>query len=62
MGVKLQAKYEQIGKEFGPQGRMKLALLTQISSIKAAELEDSVENMNLISSAIAEVRLAFATS
>ena len=56
MGIKLQSRYEDIGKEMGSQGRMKLAMLTKISSIKAAELEDSLDNLRLVDEAIQQIR------
>jgi hypothetical protein len=56
MGMILKARYEQIGKELGPAGRMKLAMLTKISSIKAADIEDSAGNLKLVDEAIAQIR------
>jgi len=56
MGIKLKSRYEEVGKELGPQGRMKLAMLTKISSVKAAELEDSPENLRLVDEAIYQLR------
>jgi hypothetical protein len=56
MGIMLKSRFEQVGKELGAQGRMKLAMLTKISSIKAAEIEDSADNLKLIDDAIAQIR------
>ncbi len=56
MGKILLSRYEEIGKELGAAGRMKLAFLTKISSVKAGEVEDSAENINLVDSAIEQIR------
>ena len=56
MGMQLAQRYEDIGKEMGAVGRMKLAMLTKLSSTKAAESEDSAANLRLVDEAIAELR------
>lgn len=56
MGAILKSRYEQIGCELGSVGRMKLAMLTKISSIKAAEVEDSPENIRAVDAAIERLR------
>jgi len=56
MGMILKSRFEQVGHEMGSAGRMKLAMLTKISSIKAAEIEDSIDNLKLVDDAIAQLR------
>jgi hypothetical protein len=56
MGMALVRKYEEIGKEMGSVGRMKLAMLTKLSSTKAAEAEDSASNLKMVDDAIAKLR------
>jgi hypothetical protein len=56
MGMILKSRYEQVGHEMGSVGRMKLAMLTKISSIKAAEVEDSIANLKLVDDAIEQIR------
>ena len=58
MGVELVHRYEAIRKEMGSLGRMKLAMLTKLSSAKAAEAEDSASNLKLVDDAIAQLRKA----
>jgi hypothetical protein len=58
MGMQLVQRYEDIGKEMGAVGRMKLAMLTKLSSTKAAETEDSAANLKMVDEAIAELRKA----
>ncbi|MFI5312049.1 MAG: hypothetical protein ACHQQ3_12495 [Gemmatimonadales bacterium] len=60
MGVKLVGYYETASKEYGALGRMKLALLTQISSTKAANEADSIDNVKKFEDAIAQLRKAAA--
>ena len=57
MGMQMKKRYEDIGNELGVSGRMKLALLTKISSIQAAELPDSADNLKLIDEALAKIRM-----
>ena len=56
MGLILKSRYEQVNSELGAVGRMKLAMLTKISSVKAAEIEDSANNLKLVDDAIAQIR------
>jgi hypothetical protein len=56
MGIILKSRYEEIGHELGSVGRMKLAMLTKISSVKAAEVEDSAANIRMIDAAIEQIR------
>ena len=57
MAAKLVQFYDQATKDFGGQGRVKLAMLTKIPSSKAAEVEDSTENIRLFEKALAQLRL-----
>ena len=45
MAAKLNEFYKQAAKEFGLPGRIKLAMLTKISSEKAEAAPDSPENI-----------------
>jgi hypothetical protein len=56
MGSQLKARYEEVGREMGSMGRMKLAMLTKISSVRAGDVEDSASNLKLIDDAIAQLR------
>ena len=56
MGVELVQRYEAIGKEMGSLGRMKLAMLTKLSSVHAADVEDSADNLKMVDDAIAQLR------
>jgi hypothetical protein len=56
MGLQLKNRYEEVGRELGSLARMKLAMLTKISSAQASELPDSAANMKLIDDAIAQLR------
>ncbi len=56
MGMVLVHRYEEIGREMGSLGRMKLAMLTKLSSTRAAEVEDSASNIKLVEDAIAQLR------
>lgn len=56
MGMILKNRFEDIGKELGATGRMKLAMLTKISSVKAAEIDDSPLNIKLVDDAIKQIR------
>jgi hypothetical protein len=58
MGARLVEFYEKADKEFGPKGRMKLALLTAISSTKAITEEDSAENITKFVQAMIKIRLS----
>jgi hypothetical protein len=56
MGIQLKNRYEEVGREMGALGRMKLAMLTKISSVQAGVVEDSPGNLKLIDDAIAQIR------
>jgi len=56
MGMQLVNRYEEVGRELGAVGRMKLAMLTKLSSTHAAEIEDSASNLKLVDDAIAQLR------
>ena len=56
MAAKLVQFYDQAAKEFGGQGRVKLAMLTKISSAKAGDVEDSPDNIRLFESALKRLR------
>ena len=56
MGILLKQRYEDVGREMGSLGRMKLAMLTKLSSTHAAEVEDSASNLKLVDDAIAQLR------
>jgi hypothetical protein len=56
MGVKLTEIYEEAQKEFGAMGRMKMAMLTLLSSSKAANAPDSPENIKLFRDALVKLR------
>jgi hypothetical protein len=56
MGVELVHRYDEIGREMGSVGRMKLAMLTKLSSTRAADAEDSAANLKMVDDAIAQLR------
>jgi hypothetical protein len=56
MGVRLTEFYDKASKEFGAMGRMKLALLTQISSTKAAGEADSPDAIKKFELALTQLR------
>ncbi len=56
MGTKLAAFYEQTAKEFGSTGRVKLALLTKLSSAKALEAPDTPEAIKLFEESLEQLR------
>jgi hypothetical protein len=56
MAARLISFYEQINVEFGVPGRMKLAMLTQISSTKAETEADSADNLTKFEQAMAQIR------
>lgn len=58
MAAKLVNFYTQASNEFGVVGRMKLAMLTKISSEKAATEADSPANIQAFERAIAQLRAA----
>jgi orotidine-5'-phosphate decarboxylase len=56
MGMQLMQRYEEIGREMGAVGRMKLAMLTKMTSGTAEKAEDSVSNLRLVEEAMAQLR------
>jgi len=58
MAAKLNEFYKQAAQEFGLAGRIKLAMLTKISSEKAEAAPDSPENIKIFQQAIAQLRAA----
>ena len=58
MGIQLAQHYEEIGREMGAVGRMKLAMLTKMSSTAAEKADDSVSNLKLVEEAMAQLRKA----
>ena len=56
MAAKLNDFYKQAAQEFGLAGRIKLAMLTKISSEKAEAAEDSPENIRIFERAIQQLR------
>ena len=56
MASKLNDFYNQAAQEFGLAGRIKLAMLTKISSEKAEAVEDSPENIRIFEKAMAQLR------
>jgi hypothetical protein len=58
MAAKLTEFYTQASKEFGMSGRMKLAMLTKISSEKAATEADTPDNIKLFEQAMLQLKQA----
>lgn len=58
MAAKLTEFYRQAEQEFGPTGRIRLALLTKISSHKAEAVEDSPEHIRIFEQAFQQLRAA----
>jgi hypothetical protein len=56
MGVQLTGIFDQAAKEFGAMGRMKLAMLTTISSVRAVDEPDSAENIKKFEQALVQLR------
>jgi hypothetical protein len=56
MGAQLVHLYDEVAKEFGPIGRMNLALLTKISSDRAKTEPDSPANLTAFQQAITQLR------
>jgi hypothetical protein len=56
MGAQLLNYYEKVASEFGFEGRMKLALLTTISSSKAEAEPDTPANIQKFEAALAQIR------
>ena len=62
MAAKLAAYYDTIGKELGFQARMKLAMLTKISSSDAQSAPDSPANIQLLEKSVGAIRKELAKS
>jgi hypothetical protein len=60
MAETLVSYYTEMEKEFGFAGRMKLAMLTKISSDKAESAADSPENVRAFELAVKQLRLQLA--
>jgi hypothetical protein len=58
MAAKLTEFYAQASKQYGVMGRMKLAMLTKISSEKAGAEADSPENIKLFEQAMLQLKAA----
>ena len=58
MAAKLTEFYAQAAKQYGVMGRMKLAMLTKISSEKAGTEADSPENIKLFEQAMLQLKQA----
>ena len=56
MAAQLLEFYDRALKEFGLSGRVKLALLTKISSEKAQTAADSPENIEIFQRALAQIK------
>ena len=56
MAAKLTEFYAQAMKQYGVMGRMKLAMLTKISSEKAGTEPDSPENIKIFEQAMAQLK------
>jgi len=56
MAAKLNDFYKQAAQEFGLPGRIKLAMLTKISSEKAEAAPDSPENIRIFEQAMKQLR------
>jgi hypothetical protein len=56
MATRLTDFYKQAAQEFGLAGRIKLAMLTKISSEKAASVDDSPENIRIFEQALQQLR------
>jgi hypothetical protein len=58
MAAKLTEFYAQAAKQYGVMGRMKLAMLTKISSEKAGTEADSPDNIRLFEQAMLQLKQA----
>lgn len=58
MAAKLNAFYAEATKQYGVMGRMKLAMLTKISSEKAGTEADTPENIKLFEQAMLQMKQA----
>ena len=59
MGQQLLEFYERAKGKGGMQAQVKLAMLTQISSVKARELPDDTENIKKFSEAFKQIEADF---
>ena len=59
MGQKLEGYYEEAANIGGLKAKMRLAILTGISSVKAATEPDSPENIQKFEKAMQEIRKEF---
>lgn len=59
MGAKLSHYYEEAKAIGGLKGRMRLAVITKVSSDRCGELPDSPENIKLFEDAIQELKKEF---
>jgi hypothetical protein len=58
MAAKLEQYFDRVNAEWGAVGRMKLAMLTKMSSVQAKAAEDSAENIQVFEAAIRQLRSA----
>ncbi len=58
MGARLMDYYAQVAKQYGAAGRMKLAMITNLSSIKAQDEPDSPQNIEKFERALAQIKAA----
>jgi hypothetical protein len=56
MAAQLVAYFERASKEYGISARMKLAMLTTISSVRAQAEADSPENLKKFEEAFAQLK------
>jgi len=56
MGAQLMEVFSQAAKEFGTPGRMKLAMLTKMSSGVAQTAPDSPQNLKIFQEAMDKLR------
>jgi hypothetical protein len=56
MGARLLDYYEKVTKEYGVKGRMKLALLTSVTSMTAANEADSPAIIKKFEEAMAQIK------
>jgi len=58
MAAKLEEYFNQASAEWGAVGRMKLAMLTKMSSMQAKAAEDSAANIQAFEGAMRQLRSA----
>ena len=56
MAAELVGFYEKVNRELGAIGRMKLAMLTRVSSVQAEKEPDSPANIKKFTDAIAQLK------